>query len=403
MEVIQMALLFSRNTKTIKDIFDNFGDQKLISDPSYQRRKVWMQQDKVRLIETILLELIIPEVFFWPASIEADTGRMVTHIVDGQQRITSIVEFISGEFPLTEKYLLNESIKARCGNKTFNDLLPQDKSTLWKYPVSVVDIDSTFNKQDITQMFYRLNLTNYSLNMQEKRNSKESCFGDVATALSELDFWKFCHVFSSADAKRMKDVEYCCSIYILAIEGIIDQTNDKKINDYYDDYADSFDETSKFTNKILSAMDIIQSLCDKTTLSFVSKKAQMYTLFSFVFKLMDKKIEFTEEISNRFKIFVRTYNSFRNEYNINLEDNNLQELRELNENIKKYKLASSEGINKIRNRVIRLQSLFDICVEKPNNVKTQLSTLAKLYEKQKHSSAAYDKFDSEDIIDRDDI
>ena len=398
-----MALMFNRNTKTIKDIFDNFCEKKLIIDPSYQRRKVWMQQDKVRLIETILLELIIPEVFFWPASIEADTGRMVTHIVDGQQRITSIVEFISGEFSLTEKYLLNDSIKTRCGNKTFNDLSQIDKSTLWKYPVSVVDIDSTFNKQDITQMFYRLNLTNYNLNMQEKRNSKESCFGDVATALSELDFWKFCRVFSSADAKRMKDVEYCCSIYILAIEGIIDQTNDKKINDYYDDYADSFDEVREFTNKIVSAMDIIQSLCDKTTISFVSKKAQMYTLFSFIFKLIDDKIEFTEEISNRFKFFVATYNAFRNEYDINFEDSKSQELRELNESIKKYKLASSEGINKIRNRVIRLESLFDICVKKPNNVKNQLSTLAKLYEKEKQKNISYDKFDSEDIIDRDDV
>lgn len=239
--------------------------------------------------------------------------------------------------------------------------------------------------------------------MQEKRNSKESCFGDVATALSELDFWKFCRVFSSADAKRMKDVEYCCSIYILAIEGIIDQTNDKKINDYYDDYADSFDEVREFTNKIVSAMDIIQSLCDKTTISFVSKKAQMYTLFSFIFKLIDDKIEFTEEISNRFKFFVATYNAFRNEYDINFEDSKSQELRELNESIKKYKLASSEGINKIRNRVIRLESLFDICVKKPNNVKNQLSTLAKLYEKEKQKNISYDKFDSEDIIDRDDV
>lgn len=59
-------------------------------------------------------------------------------------------------------------------------------------------------------------------------------------------------------------------------------------------------------------MDIIQSLCDKT-ISFVSKKAQMYTLFSLFFKLIDDKIEFTEEISNRFKFFVATYNAFRNE------------------------------------------------------------------------------------------
>ena len=76
-------------------------------------------------------------------------------------------------------------------------------------------------------MFYRLNLTNYSLNRQEKRNSKDSVFGDKCEALSTYDFWKKTKLFSSADAKRMKDVEYCCAIYILANEGIVDQTNDK--------------------------------------------------------------------------------------------------------------------------------------------------------------------------------
>lgn len=79
-------------------------------------------------------------------------------------------------------------------------------------------------------MFYRLNLTNYTLNQQEKRNSKDSVFGDKSEALSILDFWEKTRVFSSSDAKRMKDVEYCCYIYILANEGIVDQTSNIKQN-----------------------------------------------------------------------------------------------------------------------------------------------------------------------------
>ncbi len=395
-----MALLFNRNTKTVKEIYDDFNGGKLVIDLSYQRRKVWMPQDKIRLIETILLELIIPEVFFWPAEIDADTGAMVTHIVDGQQRICALVEFISGDFTLETKYLLNDIIIQHCGNKNFNELSSDYKNKLWLYKLSVVDIDRTFDKLAITQMFYRLNLTNYSLNPQEKRNSKVSCFGDMAEALSKLDFWKLYRVFSSADARRMKDVEYCCSIYILSNEGIVDQTNDKKINDYYDDYAELFDENKILTNKIEFAMDKIGKLCDKSTLSFASKKAQMYTLFSFVFKLIDDDIKIEPEIFERFKLFVLAYNLFRNEYDIKLDVVNLQEL---NESIKKYKLASSEGINKIRNRVIRLQILFDVCITRSPDVKDNLRELAKIYEKQKQSDVNYEDFDNEDKVDTEEV
>lgn len=395
-----MALLFHRNTKTVKEIYDDFSNGRLIVDPSYQRRKVWMEQDKVRLIETILMDLIIPEVFFWPATLDADTGETVTHIVDGQQRLTTIVEFLSGESQefrrLTSKHLLDGKIIEKCGNLSFEELSSDFKKKLWSYNISVVNIDQSFTKQDITQMFYRLNLTNYSLNPQEKRNSKESRFGEMAEALSTMDFWKNCKVFSSADARRMKDIEYCCSVYILAIEGIVDQTSGKKINDYYDDYADSFDDDKALTKKIELAMDIITGLCDKTTLSFVSKKAQMYTLFSFALKLIDEKIELTPEIFERFKLFVATYNLFRNEYNINFTNDNL---RDIHEGIKKYKLASQEGLNKISNRMIRFHTLYAFCIQYPSSVKAHLEELAELYQAQKDSRVNYEPLDLEDIID----
>jgi len=405
-----MALLFHRNTKTVKEIYDDFSNGRLIVDPSYQRRKVWMEQDKVRLVETILMDLIIPEVFFWPAALDAETGETVTHIVDGQQRLTSIVEFLSGESQdsgesqefrrLTSKYLLDDKIMKSCGNLSFEELSSDFKKKLWSYNISVVNIDQSFTKQDITQMFYRLNLTNYSLNPQEKRNSKESQFGETSEALSTMDFWKKCRVFSSADARRMKDIEYCCSVYILAIEGIVDQTSGKKINDYYDDYADSFDEDKVLTKKIESAMDIITQLCDKTTLSFISKKAQMYTLFSFALKLIDTGMSFTPEIFERFKLFVTAYNLFRNEYSIDFSSD---ELRDINEGIKKYKLASSEGINKIGNRVIRFQILYDLCVQYPPNVKEYFEELAGLYQAQKDSRVKYEPLDLEDLIDTQEV
>lgn len=393
-----MKYLFRRNTKTIEEINRDFTAGKLFADMSYQRRKVWNDQDKVRLIETILMELVMPEVFFWTTDRDPDTGIASTHIVDGQQRINAIVDYISGEFVLNERFLMNDEIKATCGKKSFKELEQIYKNKIWEYPISIVEIDSQCTKAEIKELFYRLNLTNYNLNQQERRNSKDSVFGDKSEALSTYDFWKNTKLFSSADAKRMKDVEYCCSIYILANEGIIDQTNDKKINNYYDDYKEAFDTDDKLKNKILDAMSVIEDILDKTTMSFISKKAQMYTLFCVVFQMFDNGKKF-DTFFEKIKIFVSAYSRFRNEFVLEYEDD-LMAL--IYENIKKYKLASSEGINKIANRMIRFEILYKICVEDDENVMEALKKLtedmAKLLETKKDEK---DKLELDDIIDED--
>ena len=392
-----MEFNFDRNKVTIKEIYDKFTDGTLIVDQSYQRRKVWMPQDKVRLIETILMGLIIPEVFFWPAQIDPDSGEMITHIVDGQQRITAIIEYITGEFELSNKCLLNDEIKAKYGNKKFNELPDEGKTQIWTYRMSVVDIDRNCDKSDITQMFYRLNLTNYSLNSQERRNSIESRFGDKAEGLSKLDFWKDCKVFSSADARRMKDIEYCCSIYILAQEGIVDQTNDQKINAYYDDYKVEFDEKDILRDKIIKAMEMITDLVDKKTLQFVSKKAQMYTLFCVMFEMQDKRIEMDNELFEKFKLFVNAYDLFKNGYDLNISD----ELeRNVYEGIKKYKLASSEGINKVGNRAIRFEIMKKFLLDSEGKIKESFRNISKkLVDVSANSDIEFEKFEADDLVD----
>jgi hypothetical protein len=392
-----MPQLFLRNTETVKNIVKQFDDEQLIVDTSYQRRKVWLLPDKVRLIETILLDFVIPEVFFWPAETDPETGKTIRHIVDGQQRITSIIEFMNNEFALGENHLLDESIKKRCGNKTFAKLDEDDKVRLWNYQVSILVIDRSLDKNSIKQLFFRLNLTNYNLNDQEKRNSKDSVFGEASEALSTIDFWKDCRVFSAADARRMQDVRYCCSIYILANEGPVDQTGDKKINDYYTDYAEEFDKDQLLYKKIENAMKIISTLRDKSTQSFIAKKAQMYTLFCFAFKTIDQNINLTINLVERFKAFVKAYNCFRNEYDITFEND---DLRKTNEEIKKYKLASSEGINKIANRVIRLETLYRICIQNSVDTIANLEKLELLYKQEaEKNKVTSDAFDGEDLVD----
>ncbi|WP_051594168.1 DUF262 domain-containing protein [Butyrivibrio sp. AE3003] len=385
--------LFTKSDMDLATIRQNFAEGKMYVDPAYQRRKVWNQEDKVRLIETILLNYIVPPVFFWPAGRDPETGIASTHIVDGQQRISTIVEFLNDEYPLASKYLTTDEIKNKYGDMFFSDLDQGTREAVWDYKLSVVSIDASCSYETIKQMFYRLNLTDYSLNKQEKRNSLDSAFGEKCEALSTYDFWDKVRVFSATDAKRMRDVEFCCGIYILANEFIVNQTDDKIINSYYDDYSESFDDDKILINKIESAMESIEKLINKKTISFVSKKAQLYTLFSLFIKIEEENKEINDEFIMRFSRFVEVYSKFRNEYVFVSEDDKANRVYE---QLKKYKLASSEGVNKITNRMIRFEILYELYEQDENPTETFMAIL-KFFDSQKTKN----KFDLEkdDILD----
>ena len=246
---------FSDNHKSIKEINTMFSSGSLIVDESYQRRSVWGEKDKIRLIETILLKLVIPEVFFWKAETDPETGESVTHIVDGQQRIKAISSFIDNDYKLKSQYLLDEGIKEKYGNKFFKDLDPEVKTAFWNYRLMIIEISQESTKEEIVQVFRRLNLTDFNLNDQEKRNSISGDFAALARDLSENEIWEEKHLFNNTDIKRMKDVEFCGTLILLYRQGIIDQTDQKPLNQAYEDlqtgYTDAEDDKQHICDAII--------------------------------------------------------------------------------------------------------------------------------------------------------
>lgn len=371
-----MPNTFSRNALKINDIFTKFRNEEWVVDPSYQRRKVWGIKDNVRLIETILLDLVIPEIFVWDCETNPNTGVTITHIVDGQQRVNAIFDFISDKYKLQSKFLLNERIKEACGDQTFSQLDDAVKKKIWTYEISVVNLANSFVIEDIHNMFYRLNLTDYSLNDQEKRNSLDSEFGRVAEELANCDFWANYKVFSPKDIRRMGDVEYCSSILVLCREGIVDQTKQDKLNEVYKDYAEEYKDADVDIQKVKDAMEMLSSLVSEETLSFASKKIQMYTLFSLAFDFIDSQIQINEDIKNLFVQFVKAYDAFSNEFDLEFETEGEKKSFEL---IKKYKLASSEGVNKLVNRMIRFEVLKKVLLQIEKISIEDLKTVETIY------------------------
>ena len=373
---------FSDNRKTVNEIFTMFDEGKLIVDDTYQRRSVWSEKDKVRLIETILLQLVIPELFFWKADTDPETGISTTHIVDGQQRIKAIYSFINNEFKLKPQYLLDEGSKEKYANKYFKDLDTETRKTFWNYQLMIIEIDSAATRDDIITMFNRLNLTDYNLNDQEKRNSVSGEFAALAREISDNPLWDEKRLFTGPDVKRMKDVEFCASIILLYRKGIIDQTDQSALNQAYEELQVGYKDAEQDKEAVCAAIETIATffISDNVT-KFLRRKAQLYTLFSVVFYKQRENIAVEQCQKDRLEYFVKLYSVFNNDMDLSGEISDSEKI--LFDWLKKYKLASSEGLNKHTNRMIRYNVMKDFLFGLTDELEEAQSTL---YEKMQATS-----------------
>ena len=86
--------------------------------PPFQRNPVWSPKQKGALIETILLEYPVPEIYM--QDVVDESGGETHIVVDGQQRIRAVLDYIAGEFEIAEE-------GSRWEGLSFEDLSAEDK------------------------------------------------------------------------------------------------------------------------------------------------------------------------------------------------------------------------------------------------------------------------------------
>lgn len=143
--------------------------------PFYQRKFVWKIEQASRLIESFLIGLPVPQVFFYVN----DEGTL--EIIDGQQRIMSIKYFLEGYFGEEDAQgkrkvfaLKGLSDTYSYNGKTFKDLDKKDQRKLKNATLRAINIrqlaPSTSN-DCVFHIFQRLNTGGTQLKPQEIRNA----------------------------------------------------------------------------------------------------------------------------------------------------------------------------------------------------------------------------------------
>lgn len=139
--------------------------KEIVIDPEYQRLFRWSNDQRSRLIESVLLGLPLPQIFL----IENQDG--VLELIDGLQRVSSVLQFLEHDLMGLEPLVLSgcDVIPALNG-LSLDDLNLSLRLRLKRSPVRAVIIRKQSKGFLKYEMFKRLNTGGSALSAQEVRN-----------------------------------------------------------------------------------------------------------------------------------------------------------------------------------------------------------------------------------------
>ncbi len=282
----------SLNNKYIKGSID--------LQPDFQRQFVWDDKKASALIESILLGIPLPIIYFS----EANDSKLT--VIDGQQRLTSIFSFYAGKFPDGREFRLKSlKVLPELNRLAYKDLPQAYQEKFEDYAVRVITILKASGQDIKFDIFERLNSGSVALNDMELRN----CIyrGEYIDFIKELSknktFRKL--VGLRKEEKRMKDVELVLRFLAFSHTSYLDYSAPIKkfLNEDCEKYRDKctkdFEEDLQ---KFKKALELINSLFGEhsfkryytdyknSTCRWEDKKfnVSLFDIFMWVFSRQDK-------------------------------------------------------------------------------------------------------------------
>jgi len=208
-DVIQYNIAHYPADYTLSTYLDKHRNGQLII-PEFQRNFVWGQTQSSKLIESFLMGLPVPAVFLYK---ERKTNKLL--VLDGQQRIFSVIRYLKNEFG--ERIFRLRGVSDRWEGKTFEELNEPERYQLLDTVLRAIVVQQLDPEDDtsVYQIFERLNTGGVNLTAMEVR--KCVYLGDFVKLLLELNeniSWRKLLGKPQFD-RRLRDVEFILRILAL--------------------------------------------------------------------------------------------------------------------------------------------------------------------------------------------
>jgi hypothetical protein len=148
--------------------------------PEYQRRLRWSKEKKSRLIESFLMNVPVPPVFLY------DSMSAKLEVLDGQQRISAIVDFLTGKFEL-EKL----SIWPDLNGRSFIKLPPALRRGLNRAKLSAITLIIEPRSAEVGSVDLRARRFSTDLTRVEKNLTRKN-YETAYILVHSIDLWLSC-------------------------------------------------------------------------------------------------------------------------------------------------------------------------------------------------------------------
>ncbi|MEO0021945.1 MAG: DUF262 domain-containing protein [candidate division WOR-3 bacterium] len=276
-----MKIIFRPTEYSINDFLAWARQGGLELSPKFQRRRVWSEKAKSYLLDTIVRGLPMPPVFI-REKIDLATRKTTREVIDGQQRLSAILDFLNDGFKILKTH--NEEI----GGIYFSQLPEDIQREFLTYQITV-NIVQTMDDRDILGIFARLNSYTVPLNKTELLNAKY--FGRFKQLVHDLahehyTFWIERKILSDNKIVRMGDVELVSELVIASLDGIKGKKQ-KEIEIYYRKYDDEFDQGVNIKNRFRECITAIDNIYgDRLPDSRFHGIPLFYSLYCLVYDLI---------------------------------------------------------------------------------------------------------------------
>lgn len=223
---------FDSRTYSINDFVEWEKQGQLLLNPFFQRRAVWSETAKSYLIDTILRGKPIPKVFI-RQQINVTTKTSVREVVDGQQRLRTILSYVKDGFRVLKRH------NTEYEGLYFSQLPEEVQAQILSYEVAV-DLLINMPDAEVLDVFGRLNSYAITLNEQEKINASHfSEFKVLADSIGYKynKFWLDQKILTPSAILRMQEISLVADLLISMLEGI---KSKKQIRRFYALYERAF-------------------------------------------------------------------------------------------------------------------------------------------------------------------
>lgn len=240
-------------TFTIVDYCTAMTRKEIIVDRAYQRSaQVWPHAARSFLIESILLGYPIPKLYLYQQT-DLKSRKTIKHIVDGQQRSFTILDFYENKLKMSRSSELTE-----VSGKTFEELGEEYQQKFVDYALST-DLFVSASPEEIREVFRRINSYTVPLNPEEKRHSRwQGAFKWFIYNLSRKFSQSFVNmgVFNDKHLIRMADDKLLSEISFALLKGIT-TTTAPNLDKMYKEFDDVFPHAKMIEGRIVEAINTI--------------------------------------------------------------------------------------------------------------------------------------------------